>query len=43
MDADSLIKALVILPMAGFLLTALVGRRLGKQAHWIPVGGIFVV
>ncbi len=42
MDADSLIKALVILPMAGFLLTALVGRRLGKQAHWIPVGAIFV-
>jgi NADH-quinone oxidoreductase subunit L len=42
-DADSLIKALVILPMAGFLLTALVGRRLGKQAHWIPVLAIFAV
>ena len=27
--------------MAGFLFTALVGRRLGKQAHWIPVGVIF--
>ena len=43
MDADSLIKALVVLPMAGFLLTAVVGRRLGKQAHWIPVGAIFAV
>jgi NADH-quinone oxidoreductase subunit L len=43
MDADSLIKALVILPMAGFLVTAIVGRRLGKQAHWIPVGAIFAV
>ena len=29
--------------MAGFLLTAVVGRRLGKQAHWIPVGAIFAV
>jgi NADH-quinone oxidoreductase subunit L len=43
MDADSLIKALVVLPLAGFLVTAVVGRRLGKQAHWIPVGAIFVV
>jgi len=29
--------------MAGFLLTALIGRRLGKQAHWIPVLAIFAV
>ena len=36
-------RALVVLPMAGFLLTALIGRRLGKQAHWIPVLAIFVV
>src|SRR6187401_2544713 len=43
MDAESLIKALVILPMAGFLLTAIVGRRLGKQAHWVPVGAILAV
>jgi NADH-quinone oxidoreductase subunit L len=43
MDTESMIKALVILPMAGFLLTAIVGRRLGKQAHWIPVGAIFAV
>ncbi len=29
--------------MAGFLLTALIGRRLGKQAHWIPVLAILAV
>src|SRR5258705_3415645 len=40
---ETMIKALVVLPMLGFLLTAIVGRRLGKQAHWIPVGAIFVV
>jgi NADH-quinone oxidoreductase subunit L len=28
----------LFLPLAGFLITALIGRRLGKQAHWIPVG-----
>ena len=43
MNPEFLIPALVVLPMAGFLLTAVVGRRLGKQAHWIPVGAIFVV
>ena len=37
-----MIKALVVLPMLGFLLTAIIGRRLGKQAHWIPVGAIFL-
>jgi len=40
---ESLVPALVILPMAGFLLTALIGRRLGKQAHWVPVLAILVV
>ena len=29
--------------MAGFLLTALVGRRLHKQAHWIPVLAVLAV
>jgi NADH-quinone oxidoreductase subunit L len=38
-----LIPLMVILPLAGFLVTAVVGRRLGKQAHWIPVLAIFVV
>src|SRR6187551_1161145 len=28
--------------MAGFLFTALVGRRLGFQAHWVAVGVIFI-
>ncbi len=43
MSLESLIPALVVLPMAGFLVTALIGRRLGKQAHWIPVLAILVV
>ena len=43
MNLESLIPLLVVLPMAGFLVTALIGRRLGKQAHWIPVLAIFVV
>src|SRR6478735_7194985 len=42
-DLESLIPALVLLPMAGFLLTAVIGRRLGKQAHWIPVLAILAV
>ena len=42
-DLESLIPALIILPMAGFLLTALIGRRLGKNAYWIPVLLILVV
>ena len=42
-DLESLIPALVLLPIAGFLLTAVVGRRLGKQAHWIPVLAIVAV
>jgi NADH-quinone oxidoreductase subunit L len=40
---ESLIPWLVILPLAGFALNALVGRRLGKGAGWIPVLAIFVV
>src|SRR3954469_21087668 len=43
MTLESLIPALIILPMAGFLITALVGRRLHKQAHWIPVIAILLV
>ncbi|MEA2653228.1 MAG: NADH-quinone oxidoreductase subunit [Chloroflexota bacterium] len=43
MNLESLVPALLILPMAGFLLTALIGRRLGKQAHWIPVLAILGV
>jgi NADH-quinone oxidoreductase subunit L len=40
---ESLIPALVVLPMLGFGVTALIGRRLGKEAHWIPVLAILVV
>ena len=40
---EALAPLLLVLPMAGFLITALIGRRLGKQAHWIPVLAIFVV
>jgi NADH-quinone oxidoreductase subunit L len=39
---DTLIPLIAILPLAGFAFTALIGRRLGKQAHWVPVGAVFV-
>jgi NADH-quinone oxidoreductase subunit L len=42
MNWDTLIPLIAILPLAGFAITALIGRRLGKQAHWIPVGAVFV-
>jgi NADH-quinone oxidoreductase subunit L len=35
---DLLIPLIAFLPLAGFAITALVGRRLGKQAHLVPVG-----
>ncbi len=37
MNAAELLPLIVLLPIAGFAITALIGRRLGKQAHWIPV------
>jgi NADH-quinone oxidoreductase subunit L len=40
---DLLIPFIVVLPLVGFVVTALVGRRQGKQAHWIPVGLIVIV
>jgi NADH-quinone oxidoreductase subunit L len=40
---DTLAPLLLVLPLAGFAVTALIGRRLGKQAHWIPVVAIFAV
>jgi NADH-quinone oxidoreductase subunit L len=39
---DVLIPLIAILPLAGFAVTALVGRRLGKQAHRVPVGAVFL-
>ncbi len=39
---DLFLPLIAILPLAGFAITALVGRRLGKQAHMIPVGVVVV-
>jgi NADH-quinone oxidoreductase subunit L len=38
---DQLIPLIPVLPFAGFAFTALVGRRLGKQAHRVPVLVVF--
>jgi NADH-quinone oxidoreductase subunit L len=35
---DLFVPLIAILPLAGFAITAVVGRRFGKQAHVIPVG-----
>ena len=43
MNLESLIPALLLLPLGGFLITAAIGRRLHKQAHWIPVLAIAAV
>jgi NADH-quinone oxidoreductase subunit L len=37
MNFDVLIPLIPGLPLAGFLVTAAIGRRLDKRAHWIPV------
>jgi NADH-quinone oxidoreductase subunit L len=42
MSWDTLIPLIAILPLAGFVVTAVVGRRLGKQAHWVPVGAVVI-
>ena len=34
---DTLIPLIAALPLAGFVITAAIGRRLGRRAHWIPV------
>ncbi len=41
-NIDLLIPLIALLPLAGFALTALVGRRLDKAAHWIPVAMVVV-
>jgi NADH-quinone oxidoreductase subunit L len=41
-NVETLLPLLLVLPMAGFLFTAAIGRRLGKAAHWVPVGVIFL-
>ena len=40
MSMDTLIPLIAALPLAGFLFTAAVGRRLGKRAHIVPVGAV---
>jgi NADH-quinone oxidoreductase subunit L len=39
---DVLVPLIVLLPLAGFLVTAVVGRRLEKQAHLVPVGAVAI-
>ena len=39
---DLFLPLIAVLPLAGFVITAIVGRRLGKQAHLIPVGVVGV-
>jgi NADH-quinone oxidoreductase subunit L len=40
MTTEALVLAIIGFPVAGFLLTALIGRRLGLNAFWIPVGAV---
>jgi NADH-quinone oxidoreductase subunit L len=37
---DLLVPAIIALPLFGFLFTAVVGRRLGRRAHLVPVGAV---
>ncbi len=39
---EILVPAIITLPLAGFLFTAVFGRRLGKRAHLVPVGAVGV-
>ncbi len=40
MSHDLLIPLIIAFPLAGFLITAVIGRRLGANAFWIPVGAV---
>ncbi|NJD28713.1 MAG: NADH-quinone oxidoreductase subunit L [Chloroflexi bacterium] len=40
MSHDILIPLIIAFPLAGFLVTAAIGRRLGLDAFWIPVGAV---
>jgi NADH-quinone oxidoreductase subunit L len=37
---DLLIPLIIALPLAGFVFTSVAGRRLGMQAHLVPVGAV---
>ena len=41
MSWETLIPLIAILPLAGFVVSAIIGRRLDKAAHWIPVLAVF--
>jgi NADH-quinone oxidoreductase subunit L len=40
MSFDVLIVLIIALPLAGFLISAAIGRRLGERDWWIPVGAV---
>ncbi len=40
MSIDLLIALIPALPLAGFVVTAAIGRRLDRRAWWIPVGAV---
>jgi NADH-quinone oxidoreductase subunit L len=40
-SVETLIPLILGLPIGGFLVTAAIGRRLGRNAHWIPVLAVF--
>jgi NADH-quinone oxidoreductase subunit L len=40
MTFDVLIVLIIALPLAGFLVSAAIGRRLGARDWWIPVGAV---
>jgi NADH-quinone oxidoreductase subunit L len=40
MSFDLLIVLIIALPLAGFLISAAIGRRLGARDWWIPVGAV---
>ena len=40
MSFDVLIVLIIALPLAGFLISAAIGRRLGARDWWIPVGAV---
>jgi NADH-quinone oxidoreductase subunit L len=42
MSYDLLIPLIPGLPLAGFLITSAIGRRLGPRAFWIPVGAVIL-
>jgi NADH-quinone oxidoreductase subunit L len=40
MSLETFVVAIIALPLAGFLVQAVVGRRMGLNAFWIPVAAV---